>query len=383
MSSPVHDGSAGPNEIAYYAPRRPRAGLNNPTSIQPVSDSDAVADAGSAASADDGEVIVPFPHAGDYLSDLERESQRARRMKDLIAASGIAAVAVAGIVAVYGSLNGTGIDATTQPKPQPAPDVSLAVRLQSAAADLQKTSLQMVTPTLVVTEASGEMNMPIPLGLEVKNYTAGAMIVLSELPAGTLLSTGLAEGNTRWRIPVEELTGATVAPPRGFTGVMTIMAELRIGKDLPIVRSPVRLTWRAPPPPPPPPPAPSVSLTTSPPPAPEASPAKTQAADPPMRHLDARESASLLHRAEELKAAGDLAAARLLLQRVAETNNARAAFELAETYDPVAIKKSGGSSVTADNALAQYWYERAREWEPKTAPQESEAIASRSAASPK
>jgi hypothetical protein len=222
------------------------------------------------------------------------------------------------------------------------------------------------------------MNASIPLGLEVKNYTAGTVIALSGVPAGTVISTGSAEGDMRWRIPVEELTGATVAPPRGFTGVMTIMAELRIGKDLPIVRSPVRLTWRAPPPPPAP-----VSVTSTPPPAPEVSPPKTPAAVPPIRHLDAKESAALLRRAEELKAAGDLAAARLLLQRVAETNNARAAFELAETYDAAAIKKSGGSSVTADDTLAQYWYQRAREWERIAAPQESEAIASRSAASPK
>ena len=38
---------------------------------------------------------------------------------------------------------------------------------------------------------------------------------------------------------------------------------------------------------------------------------------PPARHLDPKEVASLLRRAEELKAAGDIAAARLLLQRVA------------------------------------------------------------------
>lgn len=101
---------------------------------------------------------------------------------------------------------------------------------------------------------------------------------------------------------------------------------------------------------------------------------------PPARHLDPKEVASLLRRAEELKAAGDIAAARLLLQRVAETNDARAAFELAETYDPAAMKKFGGSSVAADPALAQYWYQRARDGRLPATTQEPEAIASRATA---
>jgi TPR repeat protein len=104
------------------------------------------------------------------------------------------------------------------------------------------------------------------------------------------------------------------------------------------------------------------------------------AIEPPARHLDPKEVAALLHRAEELKAGGDIAAARLLLQRVAETNNARAAFELAETYDPAAMKKLGTTSVAADPALAQYWYQRARTGKLPAAGQEPEAIASRATA---
>ena len=38
------------------------------------------------------------------------------------------------------------------------------------------------------------MNVPLPLGLEVKNYTAGAVVELSGLPAGTVLSAGNAIG---------------------------------------------------------------------------------------------------------------------------------------------------------------------------------------------
>ncbi len=102
--------------------------------------------------------------------------------------------------------------------------------------------------------------------------------------------------------------------------------------------------------------------------------------DPPIRRLDPKEAASLLRRAEDLKAAGDIAAARLLLQRVAETNNAQAAFDLAETYDPIAMKKFRASSVAPDPALAQYWYQRARDSRLPSATQEPEAVAIRATA---
>src|SRR5262249_33208408 len=47
--------------------------------------------------------------------------------------------------------------------------------------------------------------------------------------------------------------------------------------------------------------------------------------------------AFLVNRGEELIAQGDIAAARLLLQRAAEARDARAAFALAATYDPIML----------------------------------------------
>ena len=53
-----------------------------------------------------------------------------------------------------------------------------------------------------------------------------------------------------------------------------------------------------------------------------------------VREIDPAEVAALLKRAEALMSNGDLPAARLLLQRISETHNARAAYDLATTYDP-------------------------------------------------
>ncbi|HET7910396.1 MAG TPA: hypothetical protein VFL49_00025 [Pseudolabrys sp.] len=370
MSSPIHDGSISPNDPSYYAPRRSGVEAKTPLPDRLSSPSAlATTDSGSART-EDAEVIVPFPRAREYLNVFDHGTRKTWRTKALVV-SAIAA-ALTGGIAFFGFVS---FAPRVSEKQTQQPELSLATRLQTAAVDIQKAAQRVVTPTLVVNESAGEMNAPLALGLEVKNYSPGAVIALSDFPAGTSISSGAAEGDRHWRIAVEELPNAKVTPPSGYIGVMTILAELRIGKDIPIVRSPVRLIWRALPSPASPAPGPSS--------APEPSPPRTTAVDQPVRHLDARESASLLRRAEEMKAAGDLAAARLLLQRVAETNNARAAFELAETYDPIAIKKAGGSSVTADAALAQHWYQRAREWGHPSGSQELDAIASRAAASPK
>ena len=91
----------------------------------------------------------------------------------------------------------------------------------------------------------------------------------------------------------------------------------------------------------------------------------------------------MMRRAEELISDGDLSAARVLLQRVAETHNARAAFQLAETYDPLATKKYGGAGSSANPTLAQQWYQRAKDWGSPDASKQLDALASRAAESPK
>jgi hypothetical protein len=76
---------------------------------------------------------------------------------------------------------------------------------------------------------------------------------------------------------------------------------------------------------------------------------------------DAAEIAFLLKNGAALMANGDVAAARLMFQHAAESGSAEAAFALAETYDPLVFKKLGRrEAVTLDIALAQSWYEKAR-----------------------
>jgi len=81
-----------------------------------------------------------------------------------------------------------------------------------------------------------------------------------------------------------------------------------------------------------------------------------------IRHLDPGEIASSLKRADALIGSGDIAAARLVLRRVAEAGDGRAAMMLAGTYDPTVLEKLGVHGVVPDVAMARNWYEKARQF---------------------
>ena len=80
---------------------------------------------------------------------------------------------------------------------------------------------------------------------------------------------------------------------------------------------------------------------------------------PPARKIDADELATLLKRAKSFIAIGDIAAARLLLERAADAQDASAALLLAQTYDPVVLGTPDTRSITPDPVAARGWYQKA------------------------
>ena len=89
-------------------------------------------------------------------------------------------------------------------------------------------------------------------------------------------------------------------------------------------------------------------------------PAPPQPALPqPARALDADTLAGLMTRAKSLIGVGDIAAARLLLERAANAQDATAALLLAQTYDPAVLGTRDSRSVNADATAARDWYQRA------------------------
>jgi TPR repeat protein len=68
----------------------------------------------------------------------------------------------------------------------------------------------------------------------------------------------------------------------------------------------------------------------------------------------------LVARADVLLGRGDIGSARVVLERAAETGNAQASFALAETYDPLVLRKWGAFGPLGDPAKARDLYARAQ-----------------------
>jgi len=111
--------------------------------------------------------------------------------------------------------------------------------------------------------------------------------------------------------------------------------------------------------------------------SPAAQPPAGTAKSFPIRQLDREEIADLMRRGEAFIATGDLASARLVLQRAAEGGDPRAALTLAGTYDPIVLEKLGIQGFASDIAAARTWYERAKEFGSAEAMRRLEMLASR------
>jgi hypothetical protein len=90
-----------------------------------------------------------------------------------------------------------------------------------------------------------------------------------------------------------------------------------------------------------------------------AAPAPAVAAAPAIRRLGADELANLMSRGRALLQSGDIAPARLLLERAAEAGEANAALMVAETYDPAVLGTQDSRNITPDPVQARNWYQRA------------------------
>jgi hypothetical protein len=94
------------------------------------------------------------------------------------------------------------------------------------------------------------------------------------------------------------------------------------------------------------------------------------ASRPPAPADDASEIAAKMKIGAELMAHGDITAARMMFERAAEAGEAAGAFALAETYDPMVLKKLPLRGGIAPNlALARSWYEKAKDLGSITAPE--------------
>jgi hypothetical protein len=205
--------------------------------------------------------------------------------------------------------------------------------------------------------ASGAVDDLIPLGISLTNADNGDAVVLNGLPAGSNITSGRPSGPSGWLMFAFELGNAAIRPPLGFVGAADVTVELRRG-DRTVDNRTLHLEWTGAPPR-----ATTVAVT-----APPIIAVST-------RRLPPEEVAVLVRRGEDLVASGDLAAARLLLQRAAEAGDARAALALAATYDPVVLEHMRTQGIASDAGLARAWYEKAKQFGSAEASRRLEVLA--------
>lgn len=179
-------------------------------------------------------------------------------------------------------------------------------------------------PTVLPPEA------PASLGVAVESAPDGAQLVICGFAPKSVFSAGRSIDEKTWTLQASDVADASLIPPRGFVGPMKLIVVLvSPGKGLADRRT-VHLQWL---------PQPPGTLAMSP----------------------IAEVSQQLVEGKRLKAAGNLVGARAIFLRLAQDGDSRAAFLLAESYDPIALAKHQLLPPDSDPEKARLWYRRASE----------------------
>jgi hypothetical protein len=197
-----------------------------------------------------------------------------------------------------------------------------------------------------------------PLGVQISGDSADMNLDIGGVPEGMTISPGHALSTGRWRIAATDVASAVIHPPQGFDGPTDLDIDLRRSDDTVADHRSLHVKWAA---------GPAVADRAEPPAAATAGSnqkiRKKAAVDhstPPQ--IDRAQLDFLVKRGVGLITEGDIAAARLLLQRAAEAHDARAAFALGATYDPIMLTMLQARGVTADARVALDWYKKASDF---------------------
>lgn len=226
-----------------------------------------------------------------------------------------------------------------------------------------------VTPARLVVEGGrATANDPAPLGVSLKDSSGGETLFLSGLENGTRLTAGTPLGSKGWRISAGDLGSVMAYAPVNYIGAMHAAINLHAANNSVVDTQVVRLEWI---------PKPEQTKVEQQKAEQQAAlPRPTVAAPPPkQQQLDQDEIGRLIKRGQQLLQTGDIAPARLMLQRAAMAGSAQAALTLGGTYDPDVLREIGVLGFAADPAKAREWYQRALELGAREASRRLERLA--------
>jgi hypothetical protein len=246
-----------------------------------------------------------------------------------------------------------------------APIVSSATHVDTGTGNQRSTPSQVI-----VDQISSGSDVTLPLGASLRGALEGTNLTVAGVPPGATISPARQIRSGHWRVEAKEIGDVTVHPPQGFVGKMNLVLELRRANGTIVDREFVRLGWGS---------AQKdlLSADVRSPTVPGLNVAAKLPRGTAINQLSQYEISVLLIRGEEYLKAGQITAARLVLQRAANAHDSRGALLLGESYNPLVLQKLGVLGLVADADKARIWYEKAKEFGSIEAPQRIETLSFR------
>lgn len=221
---------------------------------------------------------------------------------------------------------------------------------------------QVPTGIFEVSDITGRPGTEIPVRISIlgERVKPVHILLVRGLPQGFALSKAVRVDDA-WAVSPQQMERFSLLPPRGYEGSFDLQFVLVWGPERTrdIRTIPVSIGGNAPAeaeriePGVTPSSADAVSSAAAP------SRASAGASQPPQ--LPPEEEKAMLERALSILQNGDIAAARLLFQRLAEKGSARGALAMAKTYDPEVLTGMNVFGLVPEPKKAAKWYARAAE----------------------
>jgi hypothetical protein len=234
---------------------------------------------------------------------------------------------------------------------------------------------------ILARDVQGPAGLPVSMGISVNhNDTNGyAFLMFRGLPEGFAFSTGF-QVKQSWVVSLRDLQNLKLVPPAGYQGQVELRVLLVRGQDETVEsqtivasfgNAPAEIARVEPKVDEAPVVAPSQQILTSAASSPAPEEEEGRSAKPPSAgaetlleasipdelQITRDQEQSLLQRAAQLVAVGEIASARLMFEHLARQGSGLSALALAKTFDPIyfrSMKTLGGLS--ADPEKARIWY---------------------------
>jgi hypothetical protein len=221
----------------------------------------------------------------------------------------------------------------------------------------------------------GGQSLPLRIALPSGEFGEFSYLMFRGLPEGVRMSTGFPVKES-WAISLKDASKLALVAPDGFSGSFQVEASLFTGRDAPPEKRTITVDIR-----------PTATAGQSAPSEEGVSRDLTSApvegreeiaslpatgsvgsqhstsvkVKPAAQSVPSEEETALLGRADEAVKSGDISAARLLYEHLAQRGSAKGAFSMAQTFDPEFLKTLFVKGLKPDVQKAREWYSKAKE----------------------